>query len=195
VRRTTRSFVLFERHGPTPPRAILPEGAGPAAPLDCESSRPAGSVAAVMADPVTVGPAGYRWRPGAPGPVSRGQYGFASVEAGVDVWARLDLPAGRYELSAQYLSPTAVEIWTGSARVGSAPPSIEGPGVFWRLGAIDSRGVPQWVRLRAKPPGALAGFRTVLFGTLAATREARPPRSHVPIAAACGRYIDWYRPS
>lgn len=194
VAKTTRSFVLYERTGPSPPRAILPEGAGPGASLDCESSKPAGSEAAVMADPTAARPKDYRWNDHDPQPVSRGQYGFASVETGVTVWARLDLPAGRHRLSLQYLSPTPVEITAGATRL-RVPASLEGPGVMWPLGTIASDGAPLWVRLRAKTPGALAKFRTVLFGVLAATREADPPREVVPMARACGRYVDFYRPA
>jgi hypothetical protein len=193
VARTTKSFVLYERKGPTPPRAILPEGSAPGAPLDCESSKPPGSEASVMADPVLVGPDGYRLSPDGGGGVARGQYDFASVGTDVSVWAQLNLPAGRWQLSLQYVSPTAVDVSSGSARQ-RLPASIEGPGVFWHAASVKSRGEPVWVELRAATPAPLAKFRTVLFGTLAATRDTRPLRRHVPMAQGCGRYVDWYRP-
>jgi hypothetical protein len=191
--RTTPSFALYERSGPSPPRAILPEGAAPGAPLDCETSKPAGSAAAVMSDPAVARPADYRFGIRGRQPVALGQYGFASVETGASVWVRFDLPPGTHALSLQYLSPTAVHVNSGDTRL-RVPPSLEGPGVMWPIGTITSGGEPVWVRLYAETPGPLAKFRTVLFGVMAATTETDPARELVPIAQACGRYVDFYRP-
>jgi hypothetical protein len=188
--RTTPSFALYERVGPTPPRAILPEGSAPGAGLDCESSRPAGSDAAVMAQPSAVEPAGLRLAPGNPAP--RGQYGFVSLETGAPVFATFRLPPGRYELSAQYLSPTPLRADAAGARL-RAPASLEGPGTFWRLGGFRSPGGDVRVRLRTDRSGWLARFRTALVGTVAVSRAGGRDRL-VPMPRACGRYVDWYRP-
>jgi hypothetical protein len=42
------------------------------------------------------------------------------------------------------------------------------------------------------PRKRLATLRTVRLGTLAATRVDEPGRL-VPLARACGKYVDWYR--
>lgn len=189
--RTTRSYVLWKRTGTTPARSVLPESGTPGAVLDCNSSlaRRSGQ-AAVRAKPVVVSPSALRLSDGSQ--LRPGQFGRVQIQAGDHVRVRASLPAGRWTASLQYVSPVSIELTSGAGQTISAPPSLAGPGAYWRVGYITSRGGKTAVDVHAKPAPFLAAFKTVLLGSLAFTRAN--DRDHlVPLRAACGRYVDWYR--
>jgi hypothetical protein len=194
--RTTRSYEVWQRHGPTPPRAVLPESDGPGAVLDCASPagqdlRRHGGRAAVRRSPVVIAPTQLR-RPGGQ-PVSIGQFHRAQIASGEDALATVKLPAGRWTLSLQYVSPEALDVTVGGTRA-RAVPSLDGPGAFWLIGTFSSRGGPTRVDIHAESAPPLATFRTVLLGSLAFTPAGEHDRI-VPLRAACGRYVDWYQPA
>jgi hypothetical protein len=85
-----------------------------------------------------------------------------------------------------------LELRAGAGPAIAAPPSLEGPGAFWRVGDVTSRGGAITVDIHPRPAPPLAAFKTVLLGSLAFTRAGDRDRV-VPLRAACGRYVDWYR--
>jgi hypothetical protein len=189
--RVTRSYVLWERHGATPPRSVLPESGAPGAMLDCSSplARSAG-MAGVRAVPVVVAPSRLR-QPGGRH-LGQGQFGRRQIEAGDTAHVRVQLPAGRWTVSLQYTSPVPIEVRADDGPVISVPPALEGPGAFFRVGSIASHGGATALQIHARSAPVLAEFRAVLLGSLAFTRAGDHDRI-VPLRAACGRYVDWYR--
>ncbi|HEX6714617.1 MAG TPA: hypothetical protein VF066_14580 [Thermoleophilaceae bacterium] len=189
--RMTRSFEVWKRSGPTSARSVLPESGAPGALLDCNSSLAHGAgQAAVRAKPVVVPPSRLRLPGGSRVPPA--QFGRVQIEAGGHARVRVQLPAGRWTASLQYVSPVSLELTSGGGPAISAPPTLAGPGAYWRVGEITSRGGETSVDIHAKPAPFLAAFKTVLLGSLAFTRSG--DRDHlVALRAACGHYVDWYR--
>jgi hypothetical protein len=194
VVRLTRSYEVWERHGPTPPRAVLPEADAPGAVLDCAS--PAGqdlqrrpARAAVRRPPIVIAPTQLRRPAGQPVPI--GQFHRAQIASGEDAQATVRLPAGRWTLSLQYVSPVPLDVTLGGTRA-RAVPSLEPPGAFWRIGTFASHGGWTRVHIHAHGSPPLAAFRVVLLGSLAFTPAGEHDRI-VPLRAACGRYVDWYQ--
>jgi hypothetical protein len=192
--RQTRSYEVWERHGATAPRAVLPEQDAPGGVLDCASplgrdlQRRAGH-AAVRTPPVVVPPTLLRARTGQPLPM--GQFHRAQIASGDDALATVRLPPGRWTLSLQYVSPGPLDVTVDGERV-RAVPSMDGPGAFWRIGTFTGRGGATLVEIHAKAASPLEAFRTVLLGSLAFTPAGERDRV-VPLRAACGRYVDWYQ--
>jgi hypothetical protein len=194
--RVTPSYEVFERHGPTPPRNVLPEAGVPGRNLDCSSPegaalRKAGGVAAVRPRPVVIANEQLRAPDG--GELARGEFGFRQIAPGDHAVASARLPAGRWTVSLQYVSPVSLGLTAGGMTM-TAPPSQEGPGVFWRVGTFTSSGGPQRIVIRPHGVSPLETFRTVLLGSLALTRS-RAVDGVVPLQRACGRYVDWYAPA
>jgi hypothetical protein len=166
----------------------------PGAILDCrhagarELSRQAGR-ATVLPAPI-VGPR-KAWRPG------------SSFELGESASQTLELAPGRWEVSLQYHSPVGLELEAG--RRAELPASLDGmfafepgEGQFWPAGTIEvqRRGPIRFtVRPRDLPwAGRVLGAqRTSWLGALALTRPDRI--REVPLADACGQYLDRYRVS
>jgi hypothetical protein len=86
----------------------------------------------------------------------------------------------------------AIQVRAGTGPAVSAPPSLEGPGAYWRVGDITSRGGATVVDVHSRSAPFLAAFKAVLLGSLAFTRAGEHDRV-VSLRAACGRYVDWYR--
>jgi hypothetical protein len=190
---TTRSYTLWRRERQTPARGVIEPPDAPGALLDC--TRPAGrrlseetGTATVIPAPV-VGPQDA-WRPG------------SSFELGESATQELELRPGRWEISLQYHSPVGLELEAPGLRE-ELPGSLDGmfgfapgEGQFWPAGTIEveRRGrVGFTVRSRDLPWAGrlLDANRTSWVGTLALTR---PGAAHeVPLADACGRYVDRYR--
>jgi hypothetical protein len=194
--RLTRSYEVWERHGPTPPRAVLPEAGAPGAVLDCaspagQSLQHRGGRAAVRRSPIVIAPTQLRRRDGQAVPT--GQFHRAQTKSGGDALAKVTLPAGRWTLSLQYVSPVALDVTVGG-QPARAVPSLEAPGAFWPIGTFVSAGGPTRVHIHADDAPPLAAFRTVLLGSLAFTPAGEHDRI-VPLRAACGRYVDWYQPA
>lgn len=132
---------------------------------------------------------------GAPGGWQPGRF-FA---AGDSVSQTLDLPAGRWNLSLVYNSPVPLTV-SGPGLHKVLPPSydgkiptFEGTGPYWATGAVNG-GQPTRITVTA---GGLDGIqrllgvqRRIALGTIAATSAS--PEKTVPLASACGRFVDWY---
>ncbi len=182
--RDTRLFTLWRRTGPTQERSTLPgEPGGPGAILDCRT-------AAGRALARTPGIARVR-----PAPISiSGPPG--ALPAGGSFTLPLDLPPGRWDLSMPYLGPQPVTVATSGLRA-RLPAYLDRPGPVFQLGTIT---VPQGgptptATLRIDdpaPPGLRSPMHVAYAGNILAT-PAGARAVTVPLARACGRYVDWYR--
>jgi hypothetical protein len=172
-------YELWKRVGTAVPRAILEPSGAPGAVLDCHTR--AGrqlmhshGVAAVMANPVlpkllpTVVPPG------------------SSIRIGL---GRLQ---GLFELSIQYLSAVDLQIEVGARRF-HMPAYLDRPGPWFAAGIFIAPHTPTVVTIKADPAPAIAGpdLNAAIYGVVATPYPAT--RTVVPLARACGRYVDWYR--
>ncbi len=191
VERATRDFVLWKRHRGVGRREVLDEGASPGAILDCD--RPAGQRI------VAAGGTAVVWR--SP-PVERGPRAWrpsAEVGAGAEARQALKLPAGRWELSLEYDSSRPLILRSAGTRT-KLPANLDyrGTSPYFPAGRVRSDGKnPIQVRVEVHEGNLLArligGERPAHLRRLAATPAGGT--ATVPIAEACGRYVDWYRPA
>lgn len=192
----TRSYVLYRREGPTLARSVLPRERGrPGAILNCAEpgdralSRRAG-VAGVLPAPVLVPRSAWH------GPLGR---------AGRAATLFVRLPRGRWDLSLEYVSRQPMTVRAPGLRA-RLPASLERLSTYWAAGTMRVARAGR-VRVTVTPdrlwwPGRLLGAPGATFtaaaplsrplGGLALTRHGVPERL-VPLARACGRYVDWYR--
>jgi hypothetical protein len=192
----TSDFVLWRRAGLTPPRSIIEPTRAPGAVLDCSSARgrrilAAGGTAATLPEPV-VG--------------ARSAWSAQPFTAGRSAAQTLQVPAGRWDVSLQYVSNTALDV-RGPGMSVRVPANLERLSNFWPAGTVvQPRSGPLTIRVTTGHPGAVgrllgAPARTralgprdhAPLGALALTRSGARPRI-VPLRQACGRYVDWYRP-
>ena len=103
----------------------------------------------------------------------------------------LDLPAGTWDISLRYFSDVPLRLRAGSLDT-SLPAYLADAATFASAGRLVTGGGPIEVTVEVPPRRRLATLRTVRLGTLAATRLDEPERL-IPLARACGRYVDWYR--
>jgi hypothetical protein len=176
--RTTSSFALWRREGPIGRRSILAEGEMAGALLDCGSPTGravlrGGGVAAVAPRPVSV-PGGF-------------------LPPGGSLSVPIDLAPGRWRLQLAYISRLPVEVSGPGLRV-TLPPSLDRLGPRWPLGRLRVRGdQPIVLTFGIGDPLVLSDSAGSAVVTIVATRDV--PRRVVPVRRACGRYVDWYRPS
>lgn len=174
--RATPSFLLWHRVGRVRPRSILAEGGWPGAVLDCGTLAGrrvlrGGGVAAIRPMPVVSSPLGL-----APG-------GTASVQ--------LPLGRGRWALEAAYGSRLPIDVSAPGLRA-QLPASLDRLGPRWPIGRItvrDSRPTEVSIHLEdalLTPQSSIASVTAVVATRTGADRL-------VPVAQACGRYVDWYR--
>jgi hypothetical protein len=192
----TADFILWRRAGITPPRSIIEPAQAPGAVLDCSSNRgrrilAAGGTAATLPTPV-VG--------------RRTAWSAQPFTSGKSATQTLRVPAGRWDVSLQYVSSTPLEI-RGPGLSLHLPANLERLSNYWPAGTlVQPRGGPLTIRVTTGYPGAVgrllgAPARTralgptdhAPLGALALTRAGARPRI-VPLRQACGRYVDWYRP-
>lgn len=173
--RRTPSYRVWRRRGPTPPRRILAESDAPGAVLDCT---------------------------GADGRALRRQTGWARirpqpalsaeqprVEGGGSHAVPLHLPRGDWELSLQYVSPQRIRAEEAATDV---PPNLDLPGPYWPAGRVRGGSGEAEIELDLIAPSALApSSQGADLGRLAAVPAGARARL-VPLARACGRYVDWY---
>jgi hypothetical protein len=189
----TPSYTLWRRRGNVPEREVIEPPDAPGAVLDC--ARPAGrrlsrrdGVATVAPSPV-VGPK-RRWRPA------------SSFSTGAATQS-FELGRGEWAVSLQYHSPVALEVEGPGITNVELPASLDGmfgfapgEGQFWPAGTIELErrervGVSIRQAERTWLQRLLRVERRTWLGAIALTpvREARD----VPLADACGRYVDRYR--
>jgi hypothetical protein len=179
----TRWHVLWERRGPLPPREILAEGEAPGKVLNCRIrrgrllARTAG-VAYVRPEPV-VGRA-HDWR-----------VGGAHLQSGQSRSQELRLGPGTWDLSLRYFSDEPLRLRAGSLDT-SLPAYVGDSSTFASAGRVVSTGGALRVTVTAPPRSRIEILRTAILGTLAATR-VDDRGGVVPLARACGRYVDWFR--
>ena len=187
----TPSYTLWRRFLATPEHGVLDEEHGaPGAVLDCETpegralSRKDGT-AMVIPEPVV----SDDWRP------------HPYFVTGDRATMRLALEPGRWNLSLQYHSPRGLRL-TGPGLDEELPASLEGwfafapgEGPFWPAGSVE---VPKSgeveLSLTQDPLETyqrhLGVEHATWLGQVAATRPGGG--EEVPLADACGRYVDWY---
>lgn len=174
--KTTPNFTLWRRDGKVQRRSILPEGGMGGAVLDCDTARgqavlAGGGVAAVRPRPVEAegGQLPPNW--------------MQSLE--------LPLAPGRWQLSSSYLSRLPVDV-TAPGLSTTLPANLDRPGPRWPVGRIVVRGErPTVVTFTVGDTLFAPHIPVTSLGTLVATRIA--PERIVPVAQACGQYVDWYR--
>jgi hypothetical protein len=170
-------YELWKRVGVVAPRRVIEAASAPGAVLDCRDplakalSRRRG-VAAVAAAPVAAA--------------------LPPIKQGNGTSLSLHLPAGRWELSLQYVSAMPVEVSAGGQR-WRMPAYLDRPGPFFDVGSVDSPGGLVQVSVRALTPSWLTGGTVQAFTSGLAAVRSPWTRTMVPLSAACGRYVDWYR--
>jgi hypothetical protein len=174
----TRWSVLWERRGPTPPRSTLVEGEAPGAVLDC--GKPEGRALSRFRGVAYVRPRPVLGRAGA-------------TVSGRPLVQTLDLPAGTWEVSLRWYSDMPLDVVLNGKR-HRLPAYLSDRASFATVGRVVTEGGP--LRMEVRPPERrrLDVVRTVLVGEPVAVRVDRPGRV-VPLARACGRYVDWFRAS
>lgn len=194
LRKTTRSYEVWERRGPTLPRKVLEGSGAPGALLDCRVfrdrriSRRAGT-ALVLPFPVTNAPGGWADEQGRPTRFQ--EEGFATVPTGSSASQRLTLRPGLWDLSLQYRSPTDITVTAPGFRA-VLPAHQDRGGPHWRVGTFLSLGRTTTVTVSAEGIPWPGRQRPTVLGGLAATRAGTEPRI-VALRKACGKYVDWYR--
>jgi hypothetical protein len=198
-------YLLWRRIGETPRSRVLAEDGAPGAILDCagdDANIASRTGTAVVLDVPAVAPYNAWSTPPPATPAAADQErGFnAPGRATTD----LDLPAaGRYRLSLQYHSQVALRVESDGETLANLPPSLDGMylsgagrGAFWPAGELESeRGGAREITVEAEAPTGLQDTlgvqRRVWLGDLAATPDTGA--TQVPIAQACGRYVDHFR--
>jgi hypothetical protein len=183
----TRWYELFKRVGPTAPRSIIEPAGEPGAILDCRT--PAGAnlsrahgVAGVRTPPV-YGPGWSIAPPGTPAIIA---------SSGRSVSQQLTLAPGRNEISLQYQSQVPMTLTLSSGQKLHIPAYLGAYAQLWRVGEVTVPGGPVTATVTLdRAPIEVVG-RTAILGLLAASPPGAAD-SEVPLARACGRYVDWYR--
>lgn len=174
----TPTFLLWERTGKVRERSILPgEGEEAGAVLDCRSPTgkkilAAGGVAAVRPPPVVTEapafmPPGY----------------FGQVE--------LHLGPGDWELAAPYSSRGDIKV-TGPGLETTLEGSMDRVGPRYPIGTVKVENEePVLLTIKVGDPFFALDLPWASLYKIVATKVA--PERVVPIAKACGKYVDWYR--
>jgi hypothetical protein len=174
--RQTPDFQLWRRVGKVQERSILAEGEGSGAVLDCSKSEgrkivAAGGVAAVRPAPVVV----------------EGPLLYPGEEATVE----LPLVKGEWTLETSYLSRLPIDV-TGHGVDVTMPPNLDRIGPRWPLAKLVVRD-QETVALTFKAGNTFLAPHLQVAGVDKITATPKHPEKVVPIAQACGRYVDWYR--
>jgi hypothetical protein len=192
VVRRTPSWILWERTATVPPRDTLGEGWQPGKVLDCSTpvghalSRRTGT--AVVRTPPVIGD-------------RLGWHGLAA-DAGTSAWHELKLPPGTWDLSLQYQSRNAITV-SAPGLHRHLPADLDRMGSFFSVGPVRGGGTIRVTVTVDELPwiGRLLGSRGHTralnspdlrpMGSIAAVRHGDRPQ-RIPLARACGRYVDSY---
>jgi hypothetical protein len=192
----TADFILWERTGPTPRRRhVLLEGTEAGALAHCNSPEvrillESGGTATLFGESV-VG--------------TKPQWSNGSIlGTGETTSQSLRLPKGTWNLSLQYFSPFSLTLTAPgfdqhliAALDGQRPNSISlnNNGQFWPAGKFESKGGEVEFTVHAASADwiqSLTGYDGQAYvGELVATKAE--PRKTVPLAQACGGWIDSYQ--
>ena len=100
----------------------------------------------------------------------------------------IDLPPGRWEISLSWASSLPIDATIGGRRF-KLPPYIGDGDRHWRVTSVRG-GRPLEIAVRPGPERRFDVPRGAQIGRVAAVREGVRGR-FVPVARACGRYVDW----
>jgi hypothetical protein len=199
VVRRTDDYALWKRGGRVGDRRTLAEGAQPGAPLDCgsgEGGRLAreGGTASVFGRAPAIGAAG-EWSPA------------ATIENGATATQALRLSAGTWEISLQYDATQELSV-AGPGLDATLPANLDYRGSlpYFPVGTVrvDRSGPVALSVSVERPPlaGRLLHADSIAhLGAIAATQAGDggplPGEGErtVPLARACGGYVDWYEPT
>ena len=182
-------FLLYRRVGPTPPRGVVETGDLPYAPLDC--STPTGR--ALVAK--------YRRAAVVPAPVIQTNWKGSIAKPGGTATMRVRLPAGRWDVSVQYVSTTGAKL-TGPGLNHSLQAWLGRISPYWNGGVLTSDGGVSTLKMTnnqrswfgrligARPLRAQASPGNLPLWHVAFTRHGAPPKV-VAANAACGRWVDY----
>jgi hypothetical protein len=174
--RSTQDYSLWRRVGYVRPRQILAEGPNAAAALDCSTASGRaivrrGGTAAIRAASLSVS--------------------VPPLAPGSTITVSLQLTPGRWQLEAPYLSPLPLQVTALGLRA-RLPANLERPGPRWPIGAIDvARNGPVAVTVHVVKYWLTPLSDVATPGAILATPLA--PDQLVPVRAACGKLVDWYR--
>lgn len=177
-----RFYELWKRTGPIVPRQVIEPPGLPGALLSCRTAigrrlRREHGVASIVPTP----PLSFPGR---------------SLPSGDSATVPLTLPAGRWEISIQYVSDFKVDLVAPGLQV-TMPAYLGRPGPFFAVGSVTGRGVkaPIFLVVSAQHPSIFTSSFDNLFTQLTDIVATRIPdtRQLVPLSQACGRYVDWYR--
>jgi hypothetical protein len=174
------SYEVWQRSGPTRGFSVPPGASGhPGAVVDCRTS--AGRAIAHQHGMALVSPA-PTYVPLSP------------LVPGQTATVSLHLPAGEWEISIPFTSPQAVTVTGGGLRA-HLPPNLDRPGSIWPVGVLRSTGAPVPLTIRMADPGATStGSPVAQYFTPQPMVAVPIVADHdVPLAKACGRYVDWYQ--
>jgi hypothetical protein len=193
--RETDDFVLWRRSGTLQARRTLDEGPNPGAILDCghpadrRLSRRRGVATVFRAPPVV----GGTWTPS------------STVKSDAPVTQTLSLPRGRWRISIQYDATRPLSVAApGLAETLPANLDYRGSVPYYPVGELTRRrrGRVRFTAAVERPPlaGRLLGASSEAhLGAIAASPAGRgapmpgEAERRVPLSAACGRYLDWWR--
>ncbi len=176
--RRTGSFDVYRRTATIPPRSVLDEGPVAAVALDCASPQGrvvlrGGGVAAVRDPYVSVN-----------API---------IAPGDTATVELPLTPGQWDLVTPYGGPRPVEVTAPGLRT-TLPANLDRPGLRWPMGRITvtkTGSVPVTIHPTSEwlTPDSALTYMTSIAAVPVGTERV------VPIAAACGLLVDWYRPA
>jgi len=117
--------------------------------------------------------------------------GGGSVVSGDSRTLELRLGRGVWDISLRYFSDVALHLKAGALDT-SLPPYVGDESTFFSAGRVVSHGETLPVTVTVPARRRTEVTRLVRLVTVAATRVDDRGRV-VPLASACGKYIDWFR--
>src|SRR5439155_17745482 len=190
----TSDFLLWRRTGPTLLRH--PGEHGPTVGRILRCLRPHGAALRKRKGSAVILPK--------PHELNQSDWPTQPRRAGQSVTQTVHVPAGRWNVSLQYVSKTGLDLTAPGYRF-TLPPNLSRFGTYWPAGTLSQpRSGPLTINVLTRPGNKLARAlqapqSTIALnspdsapvGRLVLTRAAARPRV-VPFPAACGRYLDWY---
>jgi hypothetical protein len=173
---SSASYEVWKRVGATPSHLVLPESGTFGAILNCRTA--SGRRISHETGLARVRPAPRYFRAGV-------------LVPGSSEPIRLKLPPGRWDISMPFTSPQSVSV-RGSGLDVTLPPNLDRVGEIWPVGQVQSSGSPVVLTMKMANPGEIRENSQYFIPQTVIAVPVAPERS-VPLRAACGRYIDWYK--